>query len=232
MDGSSRSTEPLMKRVTLFAGHYGSGKSSLAVEYALKLASEGDRTIIADLDIVNPYFRSMDSRAELESAGVDVIVSPYAGSNVDVPALPGEMYRIVDDREVKAVVDVGGDDRGALALGRLSGALKQENDYEMILVVNFLRPLTQTPEEAAQVICEIEQAGSLPFTGIVNNTNLGELTTREHVLEGLEKAEKLSSMSGLKLLGSTVKLELLPEIKTASAIYPVRIRHRADWAIF
>ncbi|MBR4428569.1 MAG: hypothetical protein IKS78_04360 [Clostridia bacterium] len=221
-----------MKRVTLFAGHYGSGKSSLAVEYALKLASEGDRTIIADLDIVNPYFRSMDSRAELESAGVDVIVSPYAGSNVDVPALPGEMYRIVDDREVKAVVDVGGDDRGALALGRLSGALKQENDYEMILVVNFLRPLTQTPEEAAQVIREIEQAGSLPFTGIVNNTNLGELTTREHVLEGLEKAEKLSSMSGLKLLGSTVKLELLPEIKTASAIYPVRIRHRADWAIF
>ncbi|MBR5009847.1 MAG: hypothetical protein IKY06_04320 [Clostridia bacterium] len=221
-----------MKRVTLFAGHYGSGKSSLAVEYALKLASEGDRTIIADLDIVNPYFRSMDSRAELESAGVDVIVSPYAGSNVDVPALPGEMYRIVDDREVKAVVDVGGDDRGALALGRLSGALKQENDYEMILVVNFLRPLTQTPEEAAQVICEIEQAGSLPFTGIVNNTNLGELTTREHVLEGLEKAEKLSSMSGLKLLGSTVKPELLPEIKTASAIYPVKIRHRADWAIF
>ena len=220
------------KRLTLFAGHYGSGKSSLAVEYALKLASEGDRTIIADLDIVNPYFRSMDSRAELESAGVDVIVSPYAGSNVDVPALPGEMYRIVDDREVKAVVDVGGDDRGALALGRLSGALKQENDYEMILVVNFLRPLTQTPEEAAQVIREIEQAGSLPFTGIVNNTNLGELTTREHVLEGLEKAEKLSSMSGLKLLGSTVKPELLPEIKTASAIYPVKIRHRADWAIF
>jgi hypothetical protein len=151
---------------------------------------------------------------------------------VDVPALPGEMYRIVDDREFKAGVDVGGDDRGALALGRLSGALKQENDYEMILVVNFLRPLTQTPEEAAQVICEIEQAGSLPFTGIVNNTNLGELTTREHVLEGLEKAEKLSSMSGLKLLGSTVKPELLPEIKTASAIYPVRIRHRADWAIF
>ena len=220
------------KRLTLFAGHYGSGKSSLAVEYALKLASEGDRTIIADLDIVNPYFRSMDSRAELESAGVDVIVSPYAGSNVDVPALPGEMYRIVDDREVKAVVDVGGDDRGALALGRLSGALKQENDYEMILVVNFLRPLTRTPEEAAQVIREIEQAGSLPFTGIVNNTNLGELTTREHVLEGLEKAEKLSSMSGLKLLGSTVKPELLPEIKTASAIYPVKIRHRADWAIF
>ena len=84
-----------MKRVTLFAGHYGSGKSSLAVEYALKLASEGNKTVIADLDIVNPYFRSMDSRTELEHKGVEVIVSPYAGSNVDVPALPGEMYRIV-----------------------------------------------------------------------------------------------------------------------------------------
>ena len=221
-----------MKRVTLFAGHYGSGKSSLAVEYALRLASEGKKTIIADLDIVNPYFRSMDSRAELENAGVDVIVSQYAGSNVDVPALPGEMYRIVDDREYRAVVDVGGDDRGALALGRLSGALKQENDYEMLLVVNFLRPLTQTPEEAAQVIREIEQAGSLPFTGIINNTNLGELTTREHVLEGLEKAETLSRASGLKLLGSTVKQELLPEIKNEGVFIPIKIRHRADWAIF
>ncbi|MBR7041221.1 MAG: hypothetical protein IKI24_05195 [Clostridia bacterium] len=221
-----------MKRVTLFAGHYGSGKSSLAVEYALKLAAGGNKTILADLDIVNPYFRSMDSRAELENAGVNVIVSPYAGSNVDVPALPGEMYRIVDDRTYKAVVDVGGDDRGALALGRLSGALKQENDYEMLLVVNFLRPLTQTPEEAAQVIGEIELAGSLPFTGIINNTNLGELTTREHVFRGLEKAEKLSEMCGLKLLGSTVKQELLPEIGTEGVFIPIKIRHRADWAIF
>ncbi|MBO7358555.1 MAG: hypothetical protein J6U72_01890 [Clostridia bacterium] len=221
-----------MKRVTLFAGHYGSGKSSLAVEYAIRLALEGHKTLIADLDIVNPYFRSMDSRKELESVGAEVIVSPYAGSNVDVPALPGEMYRIVDDRDYNAVVDVGGDDRGALALGRLSGALKQENDYEMLLVVNFLRPLTQTPEEALQVIGEIETAGHLPFTGIINNTNLGELTTREHVLQGLEKAEKLSELCGLTLLGSTVKQELLPEIKTEGAFIPIKIRHRADWAIF
>ena len=102
----------------------------------------------------------------------------------------------------------------------------------MILVVNFLRPLTRTPEEALQVISEIEQAGHLPFTGIINNTNLGELTAAEHVYRGLEKAERLSRMSGLELLGSTVKQELLRDIKTNGVFIPIKIRHRADWAIF
>ena len=106
-----------MKRVTLFAGHYGSGKTNIAVNYALGLSKEGHKTLIADLDIVNPYFRTRDSEEALKEAGVEIVVSSYANTNVDVPALPEEMYRIIDDKETHAVVDVGGDDRGALALG-------------------------------------------------------------------------------------------------------------------
>ena len=106
------------KRVTLFAGHYGSGKTNIAVNYALLLAGEGKRVSIADLDIVNPYFRTRDSAAELEAAGVRLISSRFANTNVDLPALPAEAYSLVEDRSAYAVMDIGGDDRGAYALGR------------------------------------------------------------------------------------------------------------------
>ena len=106
------------KRVTLFAGHYGSGKTNIAVNYALRLAREGKKVVIADLDIVNPYFRTKDSAAELAAAGVELISPQFANSNVDLPALPAEAYRLVEDRSVYAVMDIGGDDRGAYALGR------------------------------------------------------------------------------------------------------------------
>ena len=100
------------KRITLFAGHYGSGKTNIAVNYALLLAREGRRTAIADLDIVNPYFRTKDSARELEAAGVALISPQFASTNVDLPALPAEAYRLVEDRGLYAVMDIGGDDRG------------------------------------------------------------------------------------------------------------------------
>ena len=109
-----------MKRVTLFCGHYGSGKTNIAVSYALRLRAEGKTVTVADLDIVNPYFRTKDSRADFEAAGIRLIASEYANSNVDIPALPSELYRVTAEREAYAVLDVGGDDRGALALDRKS----------------------------------------------------------------------------------------------------------------
>ena len=109
-----------MKRLTLFCGHYGSGKTNIAVNYALKLKSLGYDTAIADLDIVNPYFRTKDSEAELRAAGVDVIALPFANTNVDLPSLPSEAYSLVQNREKHAVIDVGGDDSGAYALGRFA----------------------------------------------------------------------------------------------------------------
>ena len=184
------------KRVTLFAGHYGSGKTNIAVNYALLLAREGKRAAIADLDIVNPYFRTKDSAAELAAAGVDLISPQFANTNVDLPALPAEAYRLVEDKSLFAVMDIGGDDRGAYALGRYTPFLLEENDYQMAFVANPCRPLTRTPEEAMAVMREIEAAGGLPFTAIVNNANLAHETTPETVLEAIPYMEKLSELSG------------------------------------
>ena len=185
------------KRVTLFAGHYGSGKTNIAVNYALLLAREGKKTAIADLDIVNPYFRTKDSARELEEAGVELISPQFANSNVDLPALPAEAYRLVEDKSLYAVMDIGGDDRGAYALGRYTPFILEENDYRMAFVANPYRPLTKTPEEALAVMREIEAAGGLPFTCIVNNANLAHETTIHTVLDSLPYIKKLSELSGL-----------------------------------
>ena len=185
------------KRITLFAGHYGSGKTNIAVNYALQLSREGKKTAIADLDIVNPYFRTKDSAAELEEAGVELISPQFANSNVDLPALPAEAYRLVEDKSLYAVMDIGGDDRGAYALGRYTPFILEEGNYRMAFVANPCRPLTRTPEEALEVMREIEAAGGLPFTAIVNNANLAHETTAETVLEAIPYMEKLSKLSGL-----------------------------------
>ena len=218
-----------VKRVTLFAGHYGSGKTNLAVNYALHLSKLGYKTLIADLDIVNPYFRTRDSEDELDRAGVRIIVSPYANSNVDVPALPDEMYAVVDDLSYHCVIDVGGDDRGALALGRLAPRLNEENDCEMLFVVNFFRPLTQNAMDAYKVMGEIELASHMRFTGIVNNSNLGPETTPEDVLGTAEKTEELSEISGLPVIATTAEASIAAQ---NSSLIPVRLHFRNDWAIF
>ena len=222
-----------MKRVTLFAGHYGSGKTNLAVNFALESARAGRKTLIADLDIVNPYFRTRDSEDELTRAGVRIIVSPYANSNVDVPALPQEMYAVVDDKSYSAVIDVGGDDRGALALGRLAPRLMAENDYDMWFVVNFFRPLTQTAEAAETVFREVEAASHMRFTGVINNSNLGGATTPEDVLSTLSRADELCARVGLPLVKTTARADLLDGIRErAKNACPVSLHFRDDWAIF
>ncbi len=187
------------KRLTLFAGHYGSGKTNNAVNYALHLAAEGKKVCIADLDIVNPYFRTADSARDLAAAGVELISPRFANSNVDLPALPAEAYRPVQDKSVYAIMDIGGDDRGAYALGRYVPFIREENNYRMVFVANCYRPLTRTPEEAFTVMREIEQACGLAFTDIVNNANLGPETTAETVLAATDYMEKLSRLSGLPL---------------------------------
>ena len=200
------------KRVTLLAGHYGSGKTNIAVNLAMKQKSEGFDVTVADLDIVNPYYRTKDSEGELKAAGIPLISSPFANSNVDLPALPQELYRIVDETDTHMVVDIGGDDRGAYALGRFAQKLKDENDYEMILVINKYRPLTADEKDAVAIMKEIEEAGHLPFTAIVNNSNLGKETTAEDVLASVPYAEKMAKDTGLPLLLTTVREDLLPEL--------------------
>ena len=187
------------KRLTLFAGHYGSGKTNIAVNYALHLANEGKKVCIADLDIVNPYFRTKDSEKQLSAAGVDLISPQFANSNVDLPALPAEAYRLVEDRSSYGIMDIGGDDRGAYALGRYVPYILQENNYRMVFVANCYRPLTRTPEEAMEVMAEIEAACGLKFTDLINNANLGWETEAGTVLASIDYMEKLSQLSGLPI---------------------------------
>ena len=202
------------KRLTLFAGHYGSGKTNIAVNYAISLANEGKQVCIGDLDIVNPYFRTKDSAKELEKAGVTLISPQFANTNVDLPALPAEAYRLVEDKSIYGIMDIGGDDRGAYALGRYVPAIKEEGNYRMIFVANCYRPLTRTPEDALEVMGEIEAACGLAFTDIVGNSNLGPETTPETVLASVDFTEKLSALSGLPIFAYSAEAAVAEKLKS------------------
>ena len=215
------------KRLTLFAGHYGSGKTNIAVNYALHLAKEGNPVCIADLDIVNHYFRTKDSANELEAAGVHLISPQFANTNVDLPALPAEAYRLVTDRETYGSMDIGGDDRGAYALGRYVPAIVAENNYRMAFVANCYRPLTRPPEDALEVMREFEAACSLEFTCIVGNSNLGTETTPQTVLDSVAYTEALSQLSGLPIWLYTATMEVAKELEgKLSNVLPLKLQEK------
>ncbi len=215
------------KRLTLFAGHYGSGKTNIAVNYALRLAGEGKSVVIADLDIVNPYFRTKDSAKVLEEGGVTLISPQFANSNVDLPALPAEAYRLVTDKSIHGIMDIGGDDRGAYALGRYVPSILEENNYRMVFVANCYRPLTRTPEEAMEVMEEIEAACGLKFTDIINNSNLGTETTPETVLSSRDYMEKLSRLSGLPIFATSAEATVAQGLQgQIENVLPLRLQEK------
>lgn len=191
-------------RITIISGHYGSGKTNIAVSLAYDLKKVEENVAIADIDIVNPYFRTKDNEQQLERAGIRLICSEYANSNVDIPALPQDMYAVTDDKELHSILDVGGDERGALALGRISPAIREENDYQMLYVVNKFRPLTKDADSAIEVMREIEAACGLKFTAIINNSNLGAETTADDVIGSLDYAAEISQKTELPVLFTSV----------------------------
>ncbi len=201
------------KRLTILCGHYGSGKTNVAINLAYALKQTCERVTIADLDIVNPYFRTKDSSDDFAARGIGLICSEYANSNVDLPAMPPEIYAITDDRDLHVVLDIGGDDRGALALGRLAPQIVEENNYDMLMVINRYRPLTPDAPSTYEVMQEIEQACGIRFTGLVNNSNLGAETTAQTVLDSLSYADEVAALTGVPLVLTTVKQELLSELK-------------------
>ena len=217
------------KRLTLLCGHYGSGKTNVALNMAYELKGFYENVAIADLDIVNPYFRTKDSAAELEELGIRLIVSEYAGTNVDIPALPQQMYSLTDDKNVKAVIDVGGDDRGALALGRIAPDIIAENDYECLLVINKFRPLTPDAVATIEVMREIETAGKIKFTGLVNNSNLGAETTAEDVLGSVSYANEVAALTGLPIKCTAVFESLYNELSgKIENLFPLRLQRKIN----
>lgn len=205
-------SDPYPKRITLFAGHYGSGKTNIALNYARYLKKTCARVSIADLDIVNPYFRTKDSKDALAADGIELVVSEFANSNVDIPALPKETYALLAEQDKHLVIDVGGDDRGALALGRYVDDIRNSNDYEMLGVINFSRPLTRTPEDAVEVLREIEWACKLPFTGLVNNTNLGQETSAATVFDSMPLAKRTAELMNIPLRFTCAPHSLAPDL--------------------
>lgn len=195
----------LNKRVTLFCGHYGSGKTNIAVNFALHLKKLGHPVAIADIDVVNPYFRTKDSLDELTAAGVEVIALPFANTSVDLPSLPQEVYGLVQRYDKKVVMDIGGDDRGAYALGRYRPYILEEGNFDNLFVVNFFRPLTRTAKEAYEVFLEVQAAAGIPFTGIVNNSNIGTETKLSDVLGTKKLAEELSELAKVPVVMTTVE---------------------------
>lgn len=214
-------------RLTLFVGHYGSGKTNLAVNYAMHLHGQGKSVVLADMDIVNPYFRSKDSESELSALGIKTLSSPYANTNLDAPAMPASFYGIFENRESYAVLDVGGDDRGAVALGRYVPMIREENDFQMIFVANAYRALTPTPGDALEVLREIEQACKLPVTAIANNSHLGEFTDADTVLGSQEYVERLCALSGLPLVMTAVRADLADTLEgRVQNLFPITLQKK------
>ena len=180
---------------------------------------------IADLDIVNPYFRTKDSLDFLEEQGIRLIVSEYANTNIDIPALPQDMYAVTDDKGLTCVLDIGGDDRGALVLGRLRPEILRENDYENLLVINRYRPLTADAASTVEVMREIEEASGIPFTGIINNSNIGVETTAEAVLASLPYAEEVSKLTGLPIRMTTVRDDIAKGLAgKVEGLFPLKLQ--------
>lgn len=187
-------------KITIVTGHYGSGKTNFTANLAVKAAKSGEKVTVVDLDTVNPYFRSADFGGLFKDNGITLITPMYANTNLDIPALSFDIGGIFKSGG-RIIIDVGGDDAGAYALGRYEKEFAAYSDsLEMVYVVNMYRYLTETPEEAAEFMLEIESASRMKCTGIVNNSNLGEETAAETVEKSISYAEKVSALTGLPLL--------------------------------
>lgn len=215
------------KRISLFCGHYGSGKTNIAVNCALYLKKSHPKVVIADLDIVNPYFRTKDSQALFQRQGIDLVSSEYANTNLDIPALPKELYAVLAQKDAPVVMDVGGDDRGAVALGRYTPMIRDEGNYDLFFVANFYRPLTRTAEDMIQIMHEIEAASGLPFTAIVNNSNLAGDTQTETVLDTLALTDELARLSGLPVHATCVEQRLYDSLKDQIPnLFPMHLQEK------
>jgi len=205
VDGSHLTTMP----VVLFVGNYGSGKTEVSVNFAIHTAHTGVRTRIADLDLVNPYFRSREVRDVLEEQGVGVVLPPEEFMNADLPVLTPKVRGLIQRPDGVAILDVGGDDVGATVLASLAPAF-QEGSYEVLQVLNHKRPFTDTLEGVLRIQREIETASRLPIAGYVSNSHLMDETEPETVYEGLALALEVSGATGkpvrfITALASVVK---------------------------
>ena len=198
-----------MKKITIITGHYGSGKTNLAVNLALRLADAGEKVTIVDFDIVNPYFRTADFAELFQKHGVTLAASMYANTSLDIPAISFDMERMAYEPGY-LIVDVGGDDAGAIGLGRYAEGFSAyvPEQLDMWYVINRYRYLTERPEETLELMYEIEAVYRMRHTGIVNNSNLGRETTADTIRQALAYAEETAAQAKLPLVYTTYRNDL------------------------
>jgi len=203
-----RNFPPTPSRITILAGHYGSGKTTVAVNYAMALARACPSVALCDMDIVNPYFRTADCAGMLAGAGVELVMSPFTNTAVEMNLPPERALRAFDDPTLTSVIDLGGDDCGAMALGRFAGRIRGRGDAALWMVVNACRPLTRDVDSLLQIKTEIEAAGQVPFTGLVNNTNLGAETTPELIAASFGLMRSLRDALALPIVMTAIRKDI------------------------
>ncbi|MCX7923359.1 MAG: hypothetical protein N3B21_15320 [Clostridia bacterium] len=209
------------KRISIFTGHFGSGKTEVAVNYTVKLAELDYNTVVVDFDIVNPYFRTADVKQQLEEKGIKVVTPLYANTNVDVPALPAEINALFEKRDYRIVFDVGGDDLGARVLSRYHDEILID-DYEMFFVINTKRGMTDTVDKILDMVYSIEYTSRLKVTKLINNTNLLHATTAQDILGGHTLIQSVSEKLNIPIAfisGFPEPIESIEERPDAEIFY-------------
>lgn len=219
-----------MKNIIIFTGHYGSGKTEVAINYAMEKAQLGYKTAICDLDIVNPYFRTKDAKEQMQAANITVICPQFANTNLDLPALPSQINALFDQDFDYVIFDVGGDADGAIALGAYCHKISSIG-YELAVVANLKRPLTETCAELVDMVHSIQSASRLKASYFINNTNLSYETTPDTLLwhyNELEKAAKSLGIPILYITGTENVMEHLPK-RYQSLAKPISIYLTPHW---
>ena len=223
------STSFCSHRISIITGHYGTGKTEFAVNLALAMAAEGERVMVADLDIVNPYFRSRERRDTLERAGVQLISSSQACSDADVPSLPAELLTIFENRDLRGILDIGGDPVGARVLARFRPKILAE-DFQLLYVLNAHRPEVREPENAIAYLRGIEATTGLPCTGIINNTHLCGETTAADIRKGAALAAEVSRQTGIPVLCHVAVERLANQLSDLpETVFPITIQMKKPW---
>ena len=220
-----------MKRIQIITGHYGSGKTEYAVNLALSMAESMENVVLADLDIVNPYFRSYEQTKMLEDAGVKVIVTSCGGV-ADIPALNPAVMSVFQDQKWNGVLDIGGDPIGARVLARFAYQI-HEGEYDLLFVLNANRPETRDVACALAYMRGIEAECHLKVTGIVNNTHLCAETTAEEIIKGAALARALSQQTGIPIVHHAVQRKFVDQVadQLTEPVLPMNIYMRKPWEI-
>ena len=218
------------ERLILFTGHFGSGKTEIAINYAINSAKSGHKTILVDLDIVNPFFRSTEVKDQLEAQGVKLISPNFAATTVDVPSLPAELYSVFADKSAKLIFDVGGDEVGARALGQYFPHFQKES-YRMYYVINTRRPMSATKEDILDMMQEIQVKSRLKVTDLVNNTNLSYETTIYDIIDGNDLVKEVSRSVNIPIAYTSGLKELLDQLPEdlEGELYPISIYMKPPW---